>query len=258
MMLGSSSISSTSTNTTNLNPNSTTDTITHISSSPNSLQSFQNSNTSQNILLPNASNTSNSNECQNVAFMQHIHNHNNNNTTLLRQQQMFGSEHHSHHLNDKSLKTTDHYCDNRFNCNGQYVDLNNLHNAGYLPQIPTDCLATSMTTNQATTAYLVQTSNGSALLIPSQTALNPTNHFMQTNSSTTHHTLNRNPYGITAIPLQTNTTSNYNNSNITNGNSLINPNSNTNSSTTAHNYFVRPESTASTNVYQTIDAEKLV
>ncbi len=54
-------------------------------------------------------------------------------------------------------------------------------------QQPYDCnqynnpLGNGANTLNATTAYLVQTPNGNALLIPPQTALNPTNQFIQTN-----------------------------------------------------------------------------
>jgi hypothetical protein len=103
---------------------------------------------------------------------------------------------------------------------------------------------------QATTAYLVQTATGSALLIPPQTALNPTNHYIQTNTATLNQqqqfhnyqlqgnsfTLNRHPSSVTGAVYNTNGLNNNNESN------------------SANNF--RPDSTASTNVYQTIDTEK--
>lgn len=126
------------------------------------------------------------------------------------------------------------------NSNCQYLDINNQQ--------------------AATTAYLVQTPNGNALLIPPQTALNPTNHFIQTNANqqqTNTISLNRNnstasnPYGITTIPYQQ-AASLLNDQTTTMINGLL-PNS---PSVTSGSCFARPESTTSTNVYQTIDASE--
>jgi len=172
---------------------------------------------------------------------------NNNKFTLSRNNQMFD--------NTQSPKPHNKYLTNRFGTMNnhlqqqqqqqlcQYVDLN-----GQLPNPPV-----LPPPSMATTAYLVQTPNGSALLIPPQTALNPTNHFIQTNSSTLQQqqnntfSLNRNPYGLTTIPLQTNNTLSNTTTTTTlpNSVSINNP-----------NCFNRPDSTASTNVYQTIDTEK--
>jgi hypothetical protein len=95
-----------------------------------------------------------------------------------------------HNIMPQSPKTINKYLTNRFgtinhhahlNLNQhqqqQYIDLN-----GQMPNPPVLPPPT-----MATTAYLVQTANGSALLIPPQTPLNPTNHFIQTNSSSFIH-----------------------------------------------------------------------
>ena len=174
---------------------------------------------------------------------------------------MFDQQHQQHNIMPQSPKTINKYLTNRFgtinhhhlNLNQhqqQYIDLN-----GQMPNPPVLPPPT-----MATTAYLVQTANGSALLIPPQTPLNPTNHFIQTNSSssssgnnqqTNTFSLNRNPYNLTTIPLQ-------NNNNNNNNNTLLNTTTTTTlpNSISITNQFNRPDSTASTNVYQTIDTEK--
>ena len=168
---------------------------------------------------------------------------NNNKFTLQRNNQMFELTQ-SPKVNNKFFGTNRFGTlnnNNQLQC--QYVDLN-----GQLPNPPI-----LPPPSMATTAYLVQTPNGSALLIPPQTALNPTNHFIQTNSSSLQQqqqntfSLNRNPYGITTIPIQNNTLTNTTTTTTTlpNSISINNP-----------NCFNRPDSTASTNVYQTIDTEK--
>lgn len=99
---------------------------------------------------------------------------------------------------------------------------------------------------QPTTAYLVQTPSGNALLIPSQ---NTTLGFHQQ-----QHTLQRSPYGITTFQFQ-----NMPNSSELPGNSMTATRNGTvvhSPDVNANNYFSRSDSTASTNVYQTIDAEK--
>ena len=170
----------------------------------------------------------------------------NNSPTIQSKFQQQQQQHRFGTLNQQST-----FGNNNNNSNCQYLDLNNQQ-------------TTSQNIN-ATTAYLVQTPNGNALLIPPQTALNPTNHFIQTNANqqqTNTISLNRNnstasnPYGITTIPYQQ-AASLLNDQNTTmisgNGHSLngLLPNS---PSVTSGNCFARPESTTSTNVYQTIDA----
>ena len=96
----------------------------------------------------------------------------------------------------------------------------------------------------ATTAYLVQTPNGSALLIPPpflNQALVSTTSSSLTRApnpsaavATAAATSTMNPYGITTIPLTHSPSINLN--------------------LASHHHLIRPESTASTNVYQTIDA----
>ena len=98
-------------------------------------------------------------------------------------------------------------------------------------------------TTQATTAYLVQTSNGSALLIPPQNLLRA-NHII---SSTGNKTLNRNHYEINNVQRNDSLTSNNNHE--------IRSNSN-NNFLNITDIFGRSDSTTSTNVYQTIDADK--
>ena len=147
----------------------------------------------------------------------------------------------------------------------QYVDLNGQTSSIFSQPPPLPPSSNNQGQQQATTAYLVQTPTGSALLIPPQTALNPTNHFIQTNASqhsantialtlnnnnnnnNNNNSSNGNPYGITTIPLQT-------------AANILNSNNNVNTAMLAQspsflntNCFNRPESTASTNVYQTID-----
>ncbi len=106
--------------------------------------------------------------------------------------------------------------------------------------------------NNATAAYLVQTPNGNTLLIPPQTALNPTNQFIQTTNTISlnrHNSNISNPYGIQTIPYQQAASllnENHNLNNVLNGF----PHSPSN----CFNNNERPESTGSTNVYQTIDA----
>lgn len=184
--------------------------------------------------------------------------------------------HHVHHHDQSSPQTQQKFATNhRFNPNTannnnntcQYVDLNNTNSASTTttttgssttqpPALPPPMLHST----QATTAYLVQTPNGSALLIPPQTALNPSNHFIQTatNQPTQHTTntfsLNRNPYGITTIPLQ-NTILGSNPNNPQPQNTLL-PHSPSVTSAMNCAFSNRPDSTASTNVYQTIDTEK--
>lgn len=96
----------------------------------------------------------------------------------------------------------------------------------------------------ATTAYLVQTPNGSALLIPppflnqALVSTTPSSLTRAPNPSaaaaTAAATSTMNPYGITTIPLTHSPSINLN--------------------LASHHHLIRPESTASTNVYQTIDA----
>lgn len=118
-------------------------------------------------------------------------------------------------------------------------------------------------TLNATTAYLVQTPSGNALLIPPQTAMNPTNQFIQTNPTNNHMntiSLNRynssasNPYGITTVPYQkiSNLLNDSSTAALLTNNGML-PQSPSVLSNNFNNN-ARPESTNSTNVYQTIDA----
>ena len=261
-MLGSTSTSSSSSssnqntynnliNTTNTTGIVDTSSTTSSSTSPNS----SNAQAKQAILTPTTTSTTlnNSNECPSTNFtIEQLVQHQlaNNNKYTLSRQQMFDLQHshllhHHHQQHDAPSQSpqTQHKFKNFTNQNlSQYVDLSQPQpNPPNLPPPPP-----MMHSSQATTAYLVQTPNGSALLIP------PNNHFMQTASqtqsaqSTGTLSFNRNPYGITTIPLQ--------NAAILNQNSGANlPHS---PSITSGSCFVRPESTASTNVYQTIDTEK--
>ncbi len=163
-----------------------------------------------------------------------------------------------HNIMPQSPKTINKYLTNRFGTINHHAHLNlSQHQQQYIDlngQMPNPPVLPAPT--MATTAYLVQTANGSALLIPPQTPLNPTNHFIQTNSSSGNNqqantfSLNRNPYNLTTIPLQ--------NNNNNNNNTLLNTTSTTTlpNSISITNQFNRPDSTASTNVYQTIDTEK--
>ena len=192
----------------------------------------------------------------------------NNKQTLSRHQVFDNLHHHHHHLHhlNPNINTTNDIGSHsphsqpkfpttaRFsnmNANAcQYVEINGQpNNQPQPPSLPPPIVHST----QATTAYLVQTPNGSALLIPPQTALNPTNHFLQTNPTVQQQnntfSLNRNPYGITTIPLQ-NATAILNSNQP---NNLI-PHSSSVSNGTCFN--ARPESTTSANVYQTIDTEK--
>jgi hypothetical protein len=162
-----------------------------------------------------------------------------------------------HNIMPQSPKTINKYLTNRFGTINHHAHLNlSQHQQQYIDlngQMPNPPVLPAPT--MATTAYLVQTANGSALLIPPQTPLNPTNHFIQTNSSSGNNqqantfSLNRNPYNLTTIPLQNNNNNN---------NTLLNTTSTTTlpNSISITNQFNRPDSTASTNVYQTIDTEK--
>ena len=255
-MLGSTSTSSSTSsstqntynnliNTTNTTGIVDTSSTTSSSTSPNS----SNAQAKQAILTPTTTSTTlnNSNECPSTNFTieQLVQQHQlaNNNKYTLSRQQMFDLQHshllhHHHQQHDAPSQSpqTQHKFKNFTNQNlSQYVDLTQPQpNPPNLPPPPP-----MMHSTQATTAYLVQTPNGSALLIP------PNNHFMQAAASQTQSaqstgtlSFNRNPYGITTIPLQ-------NAANLPHSPSI-----------TSGNCFVRPESTASTNVYQTIDTEK--
>jgi hypothetical protein len=125
------------------------------------------------------------------------------------------------------------------NISGHYVDFNSLKNQFNMP------IQTASTT-QATTAYLVQTSNGSALLIPPQNLLR-SNHII---SSTGNKTLNRNNYEINNVQKNDSLASKNNKNN-----NEIHSNSNSNFLNIT-DIFGRSDSTTSTNVYQTIDADK--
>ncbi len=120
------------------------------------------------------------------------------------------------------------------------------------PQAPLMPPPTNNTnTLNATAAYLVQTPSGNALLIPPQTALNPTNQFIQTTNTISlnrHNSSASNPYGIQTVPFQQAATllNESHNFNVLNGF----PHSPSN----CFSINARPESTGSTNVYQTIDA----
>ena len=185
-------------------------------------------------------------------IMQHTNNNNNNNS---RPNQEPHSPLTQSKFNNARFGTMNSFGTNNGIC--QYVDLNG-QTSSIFSQPPPLPPSSNNQGQQATTAYLVQTPSGSALLIPPQTALNPTNHFIQTNASqhsanTIALTLNNNnnnnngnPYGITTIPLQT--AANILNNN--NGNAAMLAQSPSFLNT---NCFNRPESTASTNVYQTID-----
>lgn len=112
----------------------------------------------------------------------------------------------------------------------KYADLTSAQQQPLPPMMPPPSMIHS--TTQATTAFLVQTSNGSALLIPPQNTLK-----LQHEQTLNTFSLTRNPYGLTTIPIQ---------------NMLLDCN---NTKDTINNN-IRPESNASTNVYQTIDIEK--
>jgi hypothetical protein len=156
-------------------------------------------------------------------------------------------------------------------CNGttagmcQYVDLSgvsgSVNHQPHPPTLPPPSLL--HTGAQATTAYLVQTPNGSALLIPppaqstlSTNAAGHHHHFIQQQQANVNgqQTLNTfsisrcNPYGM-SLSLQNATILN---TKSTSGVSQM-PHS---PSATSNSCFARPDSTASTNVYQTIDTEK--
>jgi len=133
--------------------------------------------------------------------------------------------------------------------NGNILTNTDTHSPLIPPPINTKTL-------NATAAYLVQTPNGNALLIPPQTTLNPTNQFIQTNpnqhpttntiSLNRHNSSASNPYGIQTIPFQQA-------ANLLGENHMTVL---TGFPQSPSGYFnnIRPESTESTNVYQTIDA----
>ena len=262
-MLGNNSSTASSSSSTSASTSSTTSTnITNTTTS-----------TAQTSTEPTTNN-----ETQNLIeqFVQHHqlqfnnNNNNNNKQTLSRHHPVFENlvhqhHHHLHHHNNdigsQSPKFTNRFHGTNMAC--QYVEINGQSNPQQQQsQLPPQLPPPIVHSTQATTAYLVQTPNGSALLIPPQTALNPTSHFLQTNATAALNStqqqqqqqnntfsLNRNPYGITTIPLQ-------------NAAAILNSNpSNTlipHSSSVASGacFNTRPESTTSTNVYQTIDTEK--
>ncbi len=128
-------------------------------------------------------------------------------------------------------------CNPSSNTSSHYVDLNSFKNQPNL-------LIQTGTTTQATTAYLVQTPNGSALIIPPQNIHHVNHHHLQNNGSLT---INRNPSEINNLHLHNNTLTNKTTNN------LVHSNSKTNFINNPNNMIARSDSTTSTNVYQTID-----
>ncbi len=141
----------------------------------------------------------------------------------------------------------------------QYVDLNS-----QLPLNPH--LSHLNQPAQAHTAYLVQTPNGSALLIPPQATLNHNNHFLTaTNNCPT--SANPNQTNLNTFARGQAGSANTNNLHYGMGtmsfaanaqqSNILAANMNTNMGNSIGSpCFARSESSASTNVYQTIDAEK--
>lgn len=138
----------------------------------------------------------------------------------------------------------------------QYVDLNS-----QMPMNPH--LSHLNQSAQAHTAYLVQTPNGSALLIPPHATLSHNNHFLTTTNNC-QTTTNPNQTNLNTFARGQTGTANTNNLHYGLGTmsfnaqqpNILSANMNNMGNSIASPCFARSESTASTNVYQTIDAEK--
>lgn len=140
----------------------------------------------------------------------------------------------------------------------QYVDLNT--------QMPLNPHLSHLNQSaQAHTAYLVQTPNGSALLIPPHATLSHNNHFLTTTNNCQTTT---NPNQATLNTFARGQTGSANTNNLHYGlgtmsftanaqqPNILTANMNNVGNSIGSPCFARSESTASTNVYQTIDAEK--
>jgi hypothetical protein len=241
---GSSTTSSSTSSTSNKNYNnnllstgsSQTTTTTGIIDTTTSASSTSSTSPNNSTNQPNTSITNNNNNNNNTnndlnqtTSVNHLIEH------LVQQHQQYQqtlsnrnhNHHHHHHMmfDSNSPQLNHKYLTNKFQANhnnSHYVDLN-------APTGPAPILHT----NPPTTAFLVQTPNGSALLIPPQNNGN--------SNQCNNFSLSRNPYGITTIPLQ--------NANLVNNNQQL-----ATSPSMISSFTNSKDVNNSTNVYQTIDA----